>query len=143
MTWYGRGPHENYADRKLSALVDVYSANVWDQFHPYVRAQETANKCDVRWVELKDKTGRGIRIEGTDLLNVNAWNCTQDDLDYVPSTVAHKHGGSVVRKDLVWLNIDHRLMGMGGDNTWGAQVHPEYTITPREWHYTYSITPIK
>lgn len=143
MTWYGRGPHENYADRKLSALVDIYSASVWEQFHPYVRAQETANKCDVRWVELKDKTGRGIRIEGTDLLNVSAWNCTQDDLDYVPSTVAHKHGGSVVRKDLVWLNIDHRLMGVGGDNSWGAQVHPEYTITSCEWHYTYSITPIK
>ena len=143
MTWYGRGPHENYADRKESALIDIYSASVWEQFHPYVRAQETANKSDVRWVEIKDKEDFGIRIEGYEPLNVSAWNFTQDDIDYIPAKTAHKHGGSVERKDMVWLNIDHRLTGVGGDNTWGAQVHPEYTITPHEWHYTYTIKPIK
>ena len=143
MTWYGRGPHENYADRKESALIDIYSASVWEQFHPYVRAQETANKSDVRWVEIKDKEDFGIRIEGYEPLNASAWNFTQDDIDYIPAKTAHKHGGSVERKDMVWLNIDHRLTGVGGDNTWGAQVHPEYTITPHEWHYTYTIKPIK
>ena len=107
MRWYGRGPQENYADRKESALVDVYAQSVWEQYHPYVRAQETGNKCDVRWVEMTDRQGQGIRVAGDEVLN------------------------------------DHRLMGVGGDNTWGAEVHPEYTITPREWRYSYTISPLK
>ncbi len=143
MTWYGRGPHESYADRKESALVDIYSQTVWQQYHPYVRAQETANKTDVRWVELRNTAGEGIRVEGQELLNVSAWNFPQSDLEYVPAKKARRHGGSVTRKDMVWLNIDHRHMGVGGDNTWGAQVHPEYTITPQEWQYSYIIRPLK
>ncbi len=52
-------------------------------------------------------------------------------------------GGSIEKKDMVWLNIDHRLMGVGGDNTWGgAQVHPEYTITPKEWKYSFTLQPL-
>jgi beta-galactosidase len=43
---------------------------------------------------------------------------------------------------MVWLNIDHKQMGVGGDNTWGAQVHSEYTITPHEWEYTFTIQPL-
>ncbi|EFC76103.1 Beta galactosidase small chain [Segatella buccae D17] len=143
MRWYGRGPQENYADRKESALVDVYAQSVWEQYHPYVRAQETGNKCDVRWVEMTDRQGQGIRVAGDEVLNVSAWNFLQDDIDYIPAKKAHRHGGSVNRKPLVWLNIDHRLMGVGGDNTWGAEVHPEYTITPREWRYSYTISPLK
>ena len=52
MTWLGRGPQETYADRKTGALIGLYNATVWEQYHPYVRAQETANHCDVRWVAL-------------------------------------------------------------------------------------------
>ena len=143
MKWYGRGPHENYADRKESALIDVYTQSVWEQYHPYVRAQETGNKCDVRWVEMTDQQGRGLRIVGDEVLNVSAWNFLQEDIDYIHAKKHHRHGGSVKRKDLVWLNIDHRLMGVGGDNTWGAEVHPEYTITPKEWTFSYTISPLK
>lgn len=123
MKWFGRGPHENYADRKNSALIGVYSATVWEQYHPYVRAQETGNKCDVRWVELRDKKGRGIRISGDEPLNVSVWNFPQENIEYRPFNVERRHGGSIEKKNMVWLNIDHRLMGVGGDNTWGAQVH--------------------
>ena len=51
----------------------------------------------------------------------------------------HRHGGCVDKKPMVWVNIDHRQMGVGGDNTWGAMVHPEYTITPHEWSYGFTI----
>lgn len=142
MTWFGRGPHENYADRKQSALVGLYQSTVSQTYHPYVRAQETGNHCDVRWVEAADSQGNGLRVTGQHLLNVSAWHFLQSDIDYVPSDVERRHGGSVVERDLIWLNIDHRLMGVGGDNTWGAQVHPEYTITPQEYAYTFLIEPI-
>lgn len=139
MTWLGRGPQENYADRKSGYLIGKYSASVWEQYHPYVRAQETANKCDVRWFTLASKDGQGIKVEGNEPLSVSAWNFPQEDLYYVPSMIERRHGGCIDKKDMVWVNIDHKQMGVGGDNTWGAQVHPEYTITPHEWSYGFVI----
>lgn len=143
MEWMGRGPQESYADRKTGALIGRYRATVWEQYHPYVRAQETANHCDVRWVTLCNTAGEGIRVKGEEPLSISAWNFPMEDLAYRPSQVERRHGGSIVKKDLVWLNIDHRQMGVGGDNTWGAQVHPEYTITPKEWKYSFTIEPAK
>lgn len=143
MKWFGRGPWENYADRKSSAFVGNYKAKVWDQFYPYVRAQETANKCDVRHFSLTDKDGRGLEFTGDEPLSISAWMFPQHDLRYIPADTKRVHGGSIVPKDMIWVNIDHRQMGVGGDNTWGAQVHPEYTITPHEWEYGFTITPVR
>lgn len=142
MTWLGRGPHENYADRKTGALIGQYQATVWEQYHPYVRAQETANHCDVRWVALRNSMGEGILVTGEQPLSVSAWNFPMEDITYRPFLVERRHGGSIYKKDMVWLNIDHKQMGVGGDNTWGAQVHPEYTITPQEWKYTFILQPL-
>ena len=142
MTWLGRGPQENYLDRNTNALIGVYSATVWEQYHPYVRAQETANHCDVRWVALRNKAGEGILVTGDKPLSVSAWNFRMEDIDYIPFRIERRHGGGIEKKDLVWLNIDHKQMGVGGDNTWGAQVHPEYTITPNECEYSFTIQPI-
>ena len=142
MTWLGRGPQENYADRKSGAFIGRYTASVWSQYHPYPRAQETANKCDVRWVSLTDKAGHGIMVCGDAPLSVSAWNFPMEDIEYVPATVRNIHGGSIVKKDMVWLNIDDRQMGVGGDNTWGAQVHTPYTITPHAWRYGFTIKNI-
>ncbi len=142
MTWLGRGPQENYADRKSGYMLGLYQTNVWEQFHPYVRAQETANKCDVRWVALRNAQGEGLLFCGEEPLNVSAWNFPLEDIAYRPFNVERHHGGSIVKKDMVWLNIDHLQMGVGGDNTWGAQVHPEYTITPKAWKYSFEISPL-
>ncbi|MEG1585388.1 MAG: DUF4981 domain-containing protein, partial [Bacteroidales bacterium] len=142
MNWFGRGPHENYADRKTSALVGRYEHTVTEQYHPYVRAQETGNKCDVRWFTLSDKNGKGILIRGSQPLSVSAWNFDQETIDYVPFAIERRHGGSIRPKDFVWVNIDLLQMGVGGDNTWGAQVHPEYTITPLDRSYSFTIEPL-
>ena len=142
MTWLGRGPQETYADRKTGALIGLYNATVWEQFHPYVRAQETANHCDVRWVALRNATGEGLLVVGEEPLSVSAWNFPMEDIEYRPSQMERRHGGSIQKKDMVWLNIDHKQMGVGGDNTWGAQVHPEYTITPHEWKYSFTLAPL-
>lgn len=142
MTWLGRGPHENYADRKTSAMVGEYTSTVWDQFHPYIRPQETANKSDVRWVALQNKAKEGLLFIGETPLSVSAWNFTQEDIGYIPFNIERKHGGSIMKRDFVWLNIDYKQMGVGGDNTWGAQVHPEYTITPEKQSYSFTILPL-
>ncbi|MDL2221302.1 DUF4981 domain-containing protein [Parabacteroides sp. OttesenSCG-928-N08] len=143
MTWFGRGPHENYWDRKSGAPIDLYQSTVWEQYHPYVRAQETGNKCDVRWLALQNEAGEGLLIKGLDApLQASAWNFPMQDLLYIPSTVKRLHGGSIEKREMVWLNIDHLQMGVGGDTTWGAQTHPEYTITPIARSYRFLIVPL-
>ncbi len=143
MTWLGRGPHENYSDRNLSSMVGKYSSSVWEQFHPYVRPQETANKTDVRWVSLQNSDNKGLLFIGNEPMSVSAWNCSLDDLDYVPFDIQRKHGGSVVKRDYVWINLDYKQMGVGGDNTWGAQVHPEYTISADNYTYSFIMVPVE
>lgn len=143
MTWFGRGPQENYWDRKSGADIDLYKVSVWEQYHPYVRAQETANKTDVRWAALQNKDGEGLLVKtASHPLNVSAWNFPMKDIEYIPSMLQHIHGGSIEKKDMVWLNIDSKQMGVGGDNTWGAQTHPEYTITPEAQSYSFYLIPV-
>lgn len=141
MVWYGRGPIENYWDRKGSADIDVYCATVWEQYFPYVRAQESGNKCDVRWSSFINKKGDGVCIVSNSMpLSIGAYNFPMNDLCY-QANVGKKHGGSIIKRDMVWLNIDMLQMGVGGDNTWGSQTHTEYTITPDEKEYTFYIIP--
>lgn len=142
MRWFGRGPHENYWDRKSSADIDVYSATIWEQYHPYVRAQESGNKSDVRWATLLNNAGTGIKIvyDGQPL-GIGGYNFPINELCYNPG-VGKVHGGSVEKQDMVWLNIDKQQMGVGGDNTWGAQTHAEFTITPVEQEFTFYILPV-
>ena len=93
MTWLGRGPQETYADRKTGALIGLYNATVWEQYHPYVRAQETANHCDVRWVALRNATGEGLLVVGEEPLSVSAWNFPMEDIEY---TVPHRWSAATV-----------------------------------------------
>lgn len=143
MTWFGRGPHESYWDRKTSALVDLYEATVWEQYVSYTRPQENGNKADTRWFALQNSSGKGLLFQGKQLLNANVWNYPMSDIAYVEQSVERRHGGSVQKQDLVWVNIDYLQMGIAGDNTWGAQTHPEYTITPENHSYGFRIVPLK
>lgn len=140
MKWYGRGPHESYIDRKESALIGLYEAKVSDLYHPYVRAQESGNRSDVRYAVFSSRDGGCVKVAGEELLNIGAFRFPISELDYVPATVERRHGSSVEEKEMLTLNIDHKIMGVGGDNTWGAQVHPEYTITPERQKFSFTLS---
>jgi len=81
VVWYGRGPHESYWDRKTGAAVGVYSADVTDLYHPYIRPQENGNRTDVRWVALTNDDGTGLLAVGRPLLNFSAHHFTIDDFE--------------------------------------------------------------
>lgn len=138
--WYGRGPHENYWDRNSSAFVGRYSGNVWEQYHPYVRAQETGNKTDVRWVALTNDSGFGIFVSGLLPLSANAQQFDTDLLNHTSSKI-HNHGGKITPSDIVSLHIDYKQMGLGGDNSWGARTHSRYSLPCRNYSYSYVIQP--
>jgi len=78
--WYGRGPHENYSDRYLSAPIGRYSGNVWSQYHPYARPQETGNKMDLRWLTLTNENGYGLLVKGQPTFSGSALQLANSDL---------------------------------------------------------------
>jgi beta-galactosidase len=140
LQWYGRGPHESYWDRKSGAPVGLYEGTVADQFHPYVRPQETGNKTDVRWVALSNGQGTGLLIIGMPLLSVSALHFTIDDLD-PGEQKAQRHAGDLEERDLVSLNIDYKQMGVGGINSWGPTALPRYSLYYQEYHYSFTLRP--
>jgi hypothetical protein len=137
ITWYGRGPYENYWDRNTGSDVGVYTGTVDAQFVPYIRPSENGNKTDVRWVALTDSSGTGLLAVGMPLLEVNALHYTPWDLE------AADHPYELERRDEVILRLNYRQMGVGGDDSWGARPHPEFTLYPStSYAYTYRLTPI-
>jgi beta-galactosidase len=136
LTWYGRGPHENYWDRKTSAAVKVFSGSVWDQTYPYVRPQETGNKTDIRWMALDNGT-IGLMAVGQPTFDGSVHQYPYHDLDYVPGD--HRHGKLDLqpKNQVDWL-IDFRQTGVGGDNSWGARPHLEYTLAGKSSSYEYN-----
>ena len=133
--WFGRGPHETYWDRKTSGAVGVYEKTTEQFVHPYVRPQEMGNKTDVRWMTVTNDSGVGIMAKGIGHLSISAWPFTMADLE------AARHINELPRRDITTVNIDYKQMGLGGDNSWGARPHPEYTLPPKTYSYTFILRP--
>ena len=142
ISWYGRGPHENYWDRKTGAPVRVYSGKVMEQYHPYIRPQENGNKTDVRWVTLTNDKGLGLLAVGRPLLSVSANHFLMEDFDHGPEK-QQRHTFHMKKRNLVTLNLDYKQMGVGGDTSWGdrARPHPEYTLYAKEYSYSIRLRP--
>jgi beta-galactosidase/beta-glucuronidase len=136
LTWYGRGPHENYVDRKRGAAVGRYESTVDEQFTPYVYPGESGGKEDVRWLALTDPSGAGLLITGPPLFHFDALHYTIEDL----AAAGHPH--ELTRLDDVILHIDARHMGVGGDDGWMAPVHDEFLIQPGHYHLTFRLHPL-
>ncbi|WP_210584841.1 glycoside hydrolase family 2 TIM barrel-domain containing protein [Streptomyces sp. GESEQ-35] len=136
--YYGRGPEENHWDRNDGTDVGLYSGTVDGQWTPYIRPQENGNKTDVRWVALTDRRGNGLLVSGEPLLEVNASHLTPEDL-----SVGARHDYQLTPREEVVLRVNHRQMGVGGDNSWGAHTHDEYKLfADRDYSYTYRLRPL-
>jgi len=135
MSWFGRGPNESYWDRKTGSAVGLYSGPVEENFHPYVRPQETGNKTDVRWLALTNKKGAGLLAVGMPLLSASAWPFTMEDLQKAT------HTNELPRRKTITVNLDYKQMGVGGDDSWGARTHPEYTLPAKTYSYKFRLRP--
>lgn len=150
LKWYGRGPHENYADRKTSAYIGLYESTVSDQYTPYIRPQENGYKTDTRWLTLTDDAGNGLMIAGDPLICFAALNNIHDDFEspgklsqYRKDAItANTHTIDVKPRDFVNLNVDLGQMGVGGDNSWGAPIHPEYRLLGTKYEYSFRMKPV-
>ncbi len=141
ISWFGRGPHESYEDRKTGAPVGLYKASVWEQYFPYVRPQENGNKTDVRWLSLTDNEGVGLLVCGLPLISTSAHQFSMDELKHPGKQKPQRHRNDIKPGEIISLNIDFKQMGVGGDNSWGARTHPEYTLPAGEYFYSFRIRP--
>jgi len=139
--WFGRGPHESYSDRKTGARVGEFRANVADLFHPYIRPQETGNRTDVRWVSLTDADGAGLLVVADSLMEFSALFYEDEDLDE-GDTPTHRHVWDLAPRDHVTLDLDLGQMGVGGDTSWGARVHPRFRLPPKPYRYRVRLVPL-
>lgn len=166
ITYFGRGPWENYNDRKASTFVDLYKSNVKDQYVPYIRPQENGYKTDTRWLALKNKNNNGLLFVASSsnpenfsfstLHMPNEDFDTTDGLIYDNSEKAQKinkrdgtpkinmtkHTIDIKEKDLTQLNIDLGQRGVGGDDSWSAMPQEKYLFKATKTHtYSFCIIP--
>lgn len=141
ITWYGKGPFESYSDRQHAAKVGLYKGTIEDQYFPYIRPQETGNKQGVRWVELTQNDGSGLKIYGEKPLNVSALNFSREDLDS-GTKKTQKHAGELTPRKEVYLNIDGFQQGLGSINSWGTLPLEKYRLTYKSYNYSYWMVPL-
>lgn len=136
--WFGRGPQENYWDRKSAAYVGKDKSTVDELYFPYIRPQENGYRTDVRWLSIYDEEGSGLQFSGNPLFCFAALNYTREELDrYEWSKQRHPH--ELVKAGFVDLNIDLAQMGVGGDDSWGAKTHSQYTLPAKKYEFEFLV----
>jgi beta-galactosidase len=139
VSYYGRGPYENYWDRKTASFVGIYNSTVSDMFEFYETPQENSNRTDNRWVLFNNNDNKGIAFVGLPTFDFSASYYTPENLTL--STRGDKHLYEIKKNDFINVNIDFKQMGVGGDDSWGARTHNEYTLWPKEYSNKFMIIP--
>lgn len=165
MTYFGRGPWENYQDRNSASFIDLYKSKVEEQYVPYIRPQENGYKTNVRWVALSDEKDNGLLVVSNNVkkgLGISALHVPNEDfdtsvglnyntktnideayqIDGIPEVNASKHTIDIKQQDLVQLNIDLEQRGVGGDDSWYAKPQEQYLIFGDKIHqYSFFLIP--
>ncbi|HPK38237.1 MAG TPA: glycoside hydrolase family 2 TIM barrel-domain containing protein, partial [Kiritimatiellia bacterium] len=132
VTWLGRGPQENYADRKAAAFFGKYTLPAGDFFFPYVEPQETGNRTETFWVQFTDSAGKGIKVTGDPKINFSILPYTIRELE------TRKHPWELHPCGNWVVNLDYGQMGLAGENSWGAKPWEAFQLMP-DREYTYGI----
>lgn len=139
ISWYGKGPLENYFDRNYGFEAGIYSLPI-DQFiEPYVMPQENGNRTEVRWMYLStQEQDKGLLVVADSLLNMSAWPWTEENINEA------KHIYELTESGYLTLNIDLKQMGVGGNDSWSDVAAPleEYQIKSGNYRYAFYLVPL-
>ena len=170
VSYFGRGPEENYIDRNAGSKVGVYNTTAEDMYVPYVRPQENGHRTDTRWVSFTAKNGKGLLVLANDVIGFNALRNTVEDFDseeavnrpyqwrnFSPQEIRDKdeakaknvmrrmtHVNDIKARNFVEVCIDMKQQGLGGYDSWGAKVQPGFTIPANQTYmWGFTIVPVK
>ena len=141
ISYYGRGPVENYIDRKWATELGVYNQTVTDQFYAYIRPQENGNKTDIRWWKQLNEAGRGLQFVAEAPFSASALHYTIESLDSGWEK-KQEHSNEVEPADLTNFLIDKVQMGLGCVDSWGAIPRKEYILPYGDYEFTFIMQPI-
>ena len=138
ITYFGKGPHENYSDRSCGAFLGLYRSSPEEFMHSYITPQENGNRCDVRWLSLTDPGRCGVQFIGATPLSVSVWNCTQEMLEKARHSIEVE-----TLPDALTVNIDCKQTGVGGTDTWSLKARPseQYRLLAKHYAYRFAIAP--
>ncbi len=166
--YFGRGPEENYWDRKAGTLVGLYKSTAENLYFPYVRPQENGHHTDTRWVSVSSNKGKGLKIVADELIEFNALRNSIEDFDdeeqvnlprqwsnFTPEQIANHdeaaakdvlrrqhHINDVTPRNYVEVCIDLKQQGVGGYDSWGARPEPQYTLPAnKDYQWGFTIIP--
>ena len=139
--YYGRGPVENYIDRKGNADLGIYRQSVAEQFYSYIRPQENGTKSDLRWWKTLNVSGHGIQVVAAEPFSASALHYTIESLD----EGTHKqqgHSPEVEEADLTNFCFDLIQAGLGCEDSWGRIARPEYQVPYGDYEFTFILKPM-
>ncbi|MEF1337758.1 glycoside hydrolase family 2 TIM barrel-domain containing protein, partial [Vibrio rotiferianus] len=136
VSYYGRGPEENYQDSRQANLIDVYHSTVADMFENYPFPQNNGNRQHVRWASLTNRHGTGLLVKPQQEINFSAWFYTNQNLHEAQHTIELEKSGYIT------LNLDHQVMGLGS-NSWGSEVLDSYRVYMDEFRYGLTLIPLQ
>ena len=140
ISFYGRGPWENYSDRNHSTPLGVYRQQVDDQYYPYIRPQESGNKTDLRWWQVINKAGNGLMFVSEAPFSASALPYRIEDLDEGWVKI-QRHSGELDKAGMTSLCIDKAQMGLGCVNSWGALPLEKYRLPYGDYEFTFIMSP--
>ncbi|NUP99553.1 MAG: beta-galactosidase, partial [Armatimonadetes bacterium] len=135
LSWFGRGPHENYPDRLLAARVGRWESTVDEQYVPYTMPQDHGNHAEVRWFELRDEAGLGLRLTAAPLCHVAALGYTDHELDEA------QHDWELRPRKEVVVSVAPRVSGLGNGSC-GPGVLPAYQVPAEPCRYRLELRPL-
>ncbi|QNL52271.1 DUF4981 domain-containing protein [Olivibacter sp. SDN3] len=138
IVWYGRGPQENYVDKRLGIDVGIYRLPLMDFIEPYVYPQENANRTDIRWMGFVDEKREGLLVVADSLLSMSAWPYTETEI------LHSKYDHELNEAGYITVNIDLVQMGVGGNDTWSdvSQPLPHYQVPAKRYQYAFYLLPM-
>ena len=140
--YYGRGPIENYSDRKDCMRVGIYNDDADNQYFPYIRPQESGTKADIRWWKQTDAEGFGLMVKDCTPFYASAIHFDTDELDDGDNK-EQRHSFDLKKSKYTNLFIDGAHMGVGGENSWGAWPLEKYRIHYGDKSFSFAIIPVK
>jgi len=138
MSFYGKGPFENYPDRNAAAEVGIYSGTVNDFYFNYIKPQESSNHTEVRWLSLTDNRNNGLMVVGDEPIQTSVWPYSAENIRKA------QHTNELQKANQLTVNITYKMAGVGGIDSWSINARPidKYRLLEKHYQFGFKLVPL-